>query len=93
MNENARVARMVGLTPMLARLAWHYVKKGVGTHYVEHLEYDNVVVSELYSWTVVDDEGQGCLRVRFRKGNKTISTVEMGGSIVGASGRPLVKMV
>ncbi len=82
---------MVGLTPMLSRLAWYYATKGHGTHYIEHLEYDNVVVSELYPWTVIDNEGQGGLKIRFRKGKNTLTTVEIGGRIVGASGRPLVR--
>jgi len=91
MNENTTSARRVGLTPLLARLAWYYAKKGEGQYYIDHKEYDNVVVSQRYDWTVVDGVGQGCLEVSFRLGREKIRSIELGVHIVGARGEPLVR--
>jgi|APSaa5957512535_1039671.scaffolds.fasta_scaffold446189_1 hypothetical protein len=91
MDENTRAARRVGLTPMLTRLAWHYVKKGLGRHYIDHREYDNVHVEELYNWKVMDGQGQGGLKVSFCAGREVLRVVEIGARVVGASGAPLMK--
>jgi hypothetical protein len=39
-----------GLTPLLLRLAQHYVTLGVGTHPCNSLGYDEVVVSVSREW-------------------------------------------
>ena len=90
MREDGRLASSVGVTPVLLRLAWDFLKKGLGTHYVQHKDYDNVVVSEMYQWTVVDSEGQAALRVTFKQGLHTIRYVEFGIRGVGAGGFPLI---
>lgn len=77
---------VVGVTPVLIRLAWDFVKRGVGTHYIDHKDFDNVVVSEMYPWSVVDNEGQAALRVAFRQGKNTIRYIEFGVKGVGAGG-------
>ena len=93
MKEDSRAARKLGLTPILVRLAWSFVLKGVGTHYIDHKDYDNVVVTSMYSWTVVDNEGQGGTLVAFRASRETIKTVEFGTRVIGGRGDPIVRQV
>lgn len=84
---------VVGVTPVLIRLAWDCLKKGVGTHYIDHKDFDNVVVSEMYPWSVVYNEGQAALKVAFRKGKDTLRYVEFGVRGVGAGGPPGISCV
>ena len=90
MRESLRSTKKLGVTPLLLRLAWDYLKKGPGTHYISHREYDNVVVSEMYPWTVVDDEGQGAIKVTFKRGQETLRYVEFGVKAIGAGGVPQI---
>ena len=93
MRDDARVTKRIGLTPILVRLAWDCLKKGVGRHYLEHPEYDNVVVSELYSWTVRDHEGQAGLLVEFCKGRESLKQVEFGARFVGGRGEEAFRLL
>lgn len=90
MRESLRSTKKLGVTPLLLRLGWDYLKKGAGTHYIAHREYDNVVVSEMYGWTVVDDEGQGSVKVTFKRGQETLRYIEFGVKAIGAGGIPQI---
>jgi hypothetical protein len=93
MREDSSTARKLGLTPILVRLAWSFVLKGGGTHYIEHKDFDNVVVSELYAWTTLDSEGQAGMKVEFRVRREVIKTVEFGARVIGGRGNPIVRQV
>jgi len=93
MRDDATVTKRIGLTPILVRLAWSYLKKGLGRHYIEHSEYDNVYVTELYAWTVVEHEGQAGLLVEFCKGREPLKRVEFGARFIGGKGNPAFRLV
>jgi hypothetical protein len=90
MRENLSSAKKLGVTSVLLRLAWEYAKRGCGTYYIDHKDYDNVVVSEMYGWTVLDNEGQGALKVTFKKGKETLRYIEFGVKAIGAGGLPQI---
>jgi len=88
-----RLSRRVGVTPILLRHAWEYLQKGIGTHYIQHPIYDNVVVEELYPWRILEELGQGSIRVRFNKGNKTVRYVEMACRFSGGGSSEVISEV
>lgn len=92
----SRVDHKLGLTPMLKRLAFHYLQKGVGTHVIEHHVYDKVVVKSLYDWSTPVDESmpsQGGLVVEFWRDGKRMRWVDFGCRVVGGGGPPILNEV
>lgn len=85
--------RRIGATPALIRTAWDFAKKGLGVHYINDFYYDNVEVSEVYSWKTLGGSSQGCLRVSFRKGSSTLRYIELSVGVSGAGGTSIVKEV
>jgi len=89
------VEHLLGLTPTLKRLAWFYLKKGMGAHVIEHPFYDSVVVKELYDWQSPNDKlpPQGGMVVEFHHKGKKIRFVEFGVYAIGGGGEPIVREV
>lgn len=86
----------IGITPILKRLAWYYVKRGIGSHEIEHGNYDEVIVRELYSWETTEDyDGptHGGLVVEFMQLGRRIRWVEFGVYTIGGGGEPILQEV
>lgn len=89
----AKVEHKLGLTPVLKRLAWYYLRKGLGSHAIEHPLYDEVIVRDLYDWHTPDDEAlppQGGLVVEFMALGERVRWVEFGCRFVGGGGAAIV---
>jgi hypothetical protein len=94
--DEAREHHRVGVTPVLKRLAFSYLKNGVGTWPIRHPLYDAVVVKQLYDWTTLSDTeapGQGAIVVEFHRQGRRIRWVEFAARVVGAGGEPIVREV
>ena len=98
--SNAEVR--LGLTPVLKRLAYSYLCRGVGVYhnYALHppyqAHYDRVVVSEIYPWQPNPenpDECAGGLRVAFYKGEERLRYVEFNVRCVGGGGKEVIRRV
>ena len=92
MKDETKAGKKLGITPILVRLAWSYVLKGLGRYYVEHSDYDNVVVEKLYNWRIVEGIGQGGFKVKFNRGKETLRYVEFGCRLVGGGGEEIIKL-
>jgi len=93
---NDREFHRIGITPVLKRLAFGYMKKGVGEWPIRHPAYDLVVVKQLYDWTTPSDEevpGQGGLIVEFHKNGQRVRWVEFGCRVIGGGGTPILQEV
>jgi hypothetical protein len=79
-----RSEHRLGLTPVFKRYAFHYLKKGLGSHAVEppyDQFYDEVVVRMLYDWCApagADVPPQGGFIVEFRYQGERIRWAEFG---------------
>lgn len=92
----SRVEHKLGITPILKRLAYHYLLKGVGSHAIEHHVYDEVVVRELYDWHSPSDKKmppQGGIVVEFRRLGERVRWVEFGCHYIGGGGESIIREV
>ena len=92
----SRVDHKLGLTPMLKRLAFHYLLRGAGRYPSEHPAYDAVVVKSLYDWqTPMGDTlpSQGGAVVEFHRDGKRVRWVEFGCRVIGGGGEPVLREV
>jgi len=92
----SRIERAIGLSPVLKRLAFHYLRKGVGRHPIfGHPIYDSVVVKDLYDWNSPNDElpPQGGLVVEFHQKGKKIRFVEFSIVQTGGGGESILREV
>lgn len=92
----SRIEHKLGLTPVLKRLAYHYLKKGVGSHGIEHPDFDEVCVRELYDWHAPEDRTlppQGGLVVEFMWMGERVRWVEFGCHAIGGGGEPVIRSV
>lgn len=90
----SKVEHSLGLTPVLKRQAWLYLKKGVGSHAIEHHVYDEVRVRELYDWHSPKGTKlppQGGMVVEFLRLGQRVRWVEFGCQAVGGGGEPILK--
>jgi hypothetical protein len=89
------IERLLGLTPTFKRLAWSYVKRGVGSHAISHADFDEVIVRELYEWHSPTNEmpPQGGLIVEFLWLGERRKWVEFGCQSIGGGGEPLMREV
>ena len=90
----SRGEHRLGLTPVLKRLAWYYVKRGAGSHAIEHPVYDEVIVRELYDWNTPNDEKlppQGGIVVEFMRLGERMRWVEFGCRCIGGGGAPIMR--
>lgn len=90
-----RAESRLGLSPVFKRLAWSYVKKGVGSHAIEHPDYDEVIVRELYEWHSPTNEmpPQGGLVVDFMWMGERRRWVEFGCHFIGGGGEAILRSV
>ncbi len=92
----SKVERKLGLTPVIKRLAFFYLKKGVGSHAIEHPVYDEVVVRELYDWHTPNDAAlppQGGLVVEFMRLGERVRWVEFSAGYIGGGGAEIMREV
>lgn len=79
----------LGLTPILKRLAYSFLCKGLGRHPINHAVYDMVEVSELYPWKPNPedpDEYGGGVCVSFFRAGRRIRWVEFAIRYGGGGG-------
>lgn len=89
-----KIENRLGLSPVLKRLAFHYLKMGVGSHSIDHPVYDEVRVVELYDWhtpRAKDIPPRGGLIVEFCRGGERVRWVEFGCSFIGGGGTPITR--
>lgn len=88
---------LLGITPVLKRLAFHFLQKGLGSHAVEapyNALYDEVRVVPLYDWTEVPGhDPQGGLCVEFWNIGIRVRWIEFGARVIGGGGLPLFTRV
>ena len=92
----SKVEHLIGVTPVLKRLAFHYLKKGVGSHAIDHFNYDEVVVAELYDWCTPNEKTtppQGGMVVEFRRLGQRVRWVEFGCHYIGGGGESIIREV
>mgnify|MGYP000122275006 CR=1 FL=1 len=89
------VERKLGLTPVIKRLAFYYLKKGVGSHAIESPFYDEIIVRELYDWHTPNDKmpPRGGIVVEFMWLGERVRFVEFGCSYIGGGGREVMRQV
>ena len=89
----------LGLTPAFKRIAYHYLKKGIGEYAPDaapHPHYDKVVVRELYEFRVNphdDTSYAGGVTVEFLREGRRVRWVEFRCSPVGGGGAPVIRAV
>lgn len=85
----------LGLQPSVKRLAFEAMLKGVGTHPLDHPEYDQAVVKQLYAWRTSPDEdavpSQGAVTVELFRAGRRVRWIEFGCRAIGGGGEPIVK--
>lgn len=97
----SRSEHRLGLTPVLQRHAWHYLKKGLGSHAVlppYDAFYDEVVVRELYEWhsPAVPREDMppaGGIVVEFKRMGQRVRWVEFGCRFIGGGGESILNEI
>lgn len=95
----SHVERIIGLTPVLKRIAWHYVRLGEGSYMPDggnHPHYDRVVVRELYEFQEnpqVEGEHAGGTIVEFFKDSRRVRWVEFRCQVVGGGGEAVLRRV
>ncbi len=95
----SKAEQRLGLTPVIKRIAFHYVKLGVGRYTPDggnHPHYDRIVVRELYEFKenpTVAGEHSGGVIVEFFKGDRRVRWVEFRCQVVGGGGQPIVRRV
>lgn len=95
----SRSDRIVGLTPMIKRIAYYYLRLGEGTYTPDggnHPHYDKIVVRELYEFREnpqVPSERAGGMIVEFFKEERRIRWVEFRCQVVGGGGEAVIKRI
>lgn len=91
----SRVEHKLGLTSTLKRIAFYYLKKGLGEHPCEHESYDKVVVRELYGWSTptLDAPAQGGIVVEFWRDGRRVRWVDIGCRVIGGGGESILREV
>jgi len=95
----SRVEHLLGLSPVFKRLAYYYLRKGVGSHAVEapyDVFYDEVIVRDLYDWHTPDSAHyppQGGLVVEFMFQEERVRWAEFGCHYVGGGGQCIMREV
>ena len=90
----SKVEHRLGLTPVLKRLAFSYLQRGIGAHAIDHPQYDKVVVRSLYDWNTPTDDSvpsQGGIVVEFMRAGKRVRWIEFGCRVIGGGGEPIIR--
>lgn len=90
----SRVEHKLGLSPVLKRLAFSYLKLGLGSHAIEHPVFDEVCVEELYDWHAPENRDlppRGGLVVVFMREGKRVRWVEFSCGFVGGGGASIMR--
>lgn len=91
--------RIIGLTPMIKRIAWYYVRLGEGEYIPDggnHPHYDKIIVRELYEFKenpLVEGEHSGGMIVEFFRKNQRTRWIEFRCQVVGGGGEVTIKRV
>ena len=91
--------RLIGLTPVIKRVAYHYLRLGEGTYTPDggnHPHYDRIVVRELYEFKEnpqVEGEHAGGMVVEFYKDVRRVRWVEFRCQVTGGGGDAIVRRV
>ena len=91
--------RVIGLTPMIKRIAYYYLRLGEGEYIPDggnHPHYDRILVRELYEFKEnprVEDEHSGGMIVEFFKNKRRVRWVEFRCQVVGGGGEAVIKRV
>lgn len=91
-----RTDHKLGLTPMLKRLAFNYLLRGLGEHTSIDPNYDKVVVKSLYDWQTPgnsDIPSQGGVVVEFWKDGRRVRWIDFACRVAGGGGAPIVREV
>lgn len=91
----SKIEHGLGISPVLKRLAFNFLCKGVGRYPFSHPLYDEVVVQELYPWNAPEGLliAQGGLVVTFKRQGKRVRWVEYSITQSGGGGEPILKEV
>ena len=87
-----------GLTPILKSLAFYYLTLGYGRHKIDHPEYDEVEVKELYPWLPNPQNEEGGeygagVQVNFYRKNQRIRYAEFSVRFSGGGGEQAVRRI
>lgn len=91
--------RIIGLTPMIKRIAYYYLRLGEGIYAPDggnHPHYNRVVVRELYDFREnpkVEGEHAGGMIVEFFKDDRRIRWVDFRCQVIGGGGEAIIKRV
>lgn len=91
-----KAEQLLGLTPVIKRIAYHYLLRGVGEYPVDHPHYDKIIVRPLYDFREnpeVVGEHAGGLCVEFYRNAQRIRWVDFRCQVVGGGGAPIVRTV
>lgn len=83
----------VGITPVLKRLAFSYLIRGIGNHRIEHPIYDSVDVRILYPWSenpAASGEYGAAISVSFMREKRRVRWVEFSIRQIGSGGDPTI---
>jgi hypothetical protein len=95
----SKTERLIGLTPMIKRIAYHYLRLGEGIYTPaggNHPHYDKIVVRELYEFREnpkVEGERAGGMIVEFFKDGHRIRWVDFRCQVTGGGGEVIIKRI
>jgi hypothetical protein len=95
----SKTERIIGLTPMIKRIAYYYLRLGEGEYFPaggNHPYYDKIIVRELYEFKenpLVEGEHSGGMVVEFFRKMRRIRWVEFRCQVVGGGGEVTIKRV
>lgn len=95
----SKAERIIGLTPMIKRIAYYYLRLGEGEYTPDggnHPHYDKIIVRELYEFKEnpqVEGEHAGGMIVEFFKDGHRVRWIEFRCQVVGGGGDDIIKRV
>jgi hypothetical protein len=95
----SKAERLIGLTPVIKRIAYHYLRLGVGSYIPDggnHPHYDKIIVRELYDFKEnpqVEGEHAGGIIVEFFKDGRRARWVDFRCQVTGGGGEVIIRRV
>jgi hypothetical protein len=92
----SRSEHLIGLTPVIKRVAHYYLQLGHGEYHPDHPHYDRVVVRPLYDFQENPEapgEFAGGTIIEFFQRARRVRWVEFRCQVVGGGGSPIVRRV